>query len=69
MSLYTVSRELGHSSLAMVERTYAHLGEVRHRSEIVEFASGSTSRHSAIGSKSWVFGHRYWHHRAQAAEG
>ena len=37
VSLYTVSRELGHSSLAMVERTYAHLGEVRHRSEVVEY--------------------------------
>jgi integrase len=37
VSLYTVSRELGHSSLAMVERTYAHLGEVRHRAEVVEY--------------------------------
>ena len=37
VSLYTVSRELGHSSLAMVERTYAHLGEVRHRADVVEY--------------------------------
>jgi integrase len=37
VSNYTVSRELGHSSLAMVERTYAHLGEVRHRAEVVEY--------------------------------
>ena len=34
---YTVARELGHSSTAMVERVYAHLGRVRHRSEVVEY--------------------------------
>jgi hypothetical protein len=34
---YTVSRELGHGSLEMVERVYAHLGAMRHRSEMVEF--------------------------------
>ena len=34
---YTVSRELGHGSLDMVERVYAHLGAVRHRSEAVEY--------------------------------
>ncbi len=37
MSLYTVSRELGHGSTAMVQRVYAHLGEVRHRSKVVEY--------------------------------
>ena len=37
VSIYTVSRELGHSSLAMVERTYAHLGTIRHRAEVVEY--------------------------------
>lgn len=37
VSLYTVARELGHRSTEMVERTYAHLGEVRHRSNVVEF--------------------------------
>ena len=37
VSVYTVSRELGHTSPAMVERTYAHLGEVRHRAEVVEY--------------------------------
>jgi integrase len=35
--LYTVSRELGHGSEEMVRRVYAHLGTVRHRSEVVEF--------------------------------
>jgi integrase len=37
VSLYTVSRELGHGSEEMVRRVYAHLGTVRHRSEVVEF--------------------------------
>jgi hypothetical protein len=37
VSLYTVSRELGHGSEEMVRRVYAHLGAVRHRSEVVEF--------------------------------
>jgi integrase len=37
VSLYTVSRELGHGSEDMVRRVYAHLGTVRHRSEVVEF--------------------------------
>jgi integrase len=36
VSIYTVSRELGHGSAKMVERTYAHLGTVRHRAEVVE---------------------------------
>lgn len=34
---FTVARELGHSGTAMVERVYAHLGQVRHRSEVVEY--------------------------------
>jgi hypothetical protein len=37
VSLYTVARELGHGSEEMVRRVYAHLGNVRHRSEVVEF--------------------------------
>jgi len=37
VSLYTVSRELGHGSEEMVRRVYSHLGSVRHRSEAVEF--------------------------------
>jgi integrase len=36
VSLYTVSRELGRGSEDMVRRVYAHLGTVRHRSEVVE---------------------------------
>jgi hypothetical protein len=37
VSTYTVARELGHESEAMVRRVYAHLGTIRHRSEVVEF--------------------------------
>lgn len=37
VSLYTVARELGHGGLALVHRVYSHLGEVRHRSEVVEY--------------------------------
>jgi integrase len=37
VSIYTVSREAGHGSTAMVQRVYSHLGEVRHRSENVEY--------------------------------
>jgi integrase len=37
VSVYTVSRELGHGSEEMVRRVYAHLGTVRHRSDVVEF--------------------------------
>ncbi len=37
VSTYTVARELGHESEAMVRRVYAHLGETRHRSEVVEY--------------------------------
>jgi integrase len=34
---YTVARELGHSSVAMVEAVYSHLGAQRHRSAVVEY--------------------------------
>jgi integrase len=37
VSTYTVARELGHESEAMVRRVYAHIGEIRHRSEVVEY--------------------------------
>lgn len=36
---YTVSRELGHGSLAMIERIYGHLGQLRHRERVVAFPS------------------------------
>jgi integrase len=37
VSIYTVSRELGHNSPTMVQSVYAHLGDVRHRARVVEY--------------------------------
>lgn len=37
ISHYTVAKWLGHGGDAMVKRVYAHLGEVRHRAEALEF--------------------------------
>jgi hypothetical protein len=37
VSPFTVARELGHGSRTMVEEVHAHLGTMRHRSEVVEY--------------------------------
>jgi integrase len=37
VSEYTVARELGHGGHTMIHRVYGHLGQVRHRSEHVEY--------------------------------
>lgn len=37
VSVYTVSREMGHSSTDMVSRVYGHLGEIRQRKPVVEY--------------------------------
>jgi integrase len=37
VSQFTVARELGHGGDALVRRIYGHLGEVRQRSEVVEY--------------------------------
>ena len=37
ISEYTVARELGHGGHAMIHRVYGHLGQVRHRSEVIEY--------------------------------
>ncbi len=34
---YTVGKELGHGGFSLVRRVYGHLGQVRHRAEVVEF--------------------------------
>lgn len=34
---YTVQKELGHGSSALVDRIYGHLGQIRHRAEAVEY--------------------------------
>ncbi len=37
VSPWTVAREVGHSGTAMIEKVYGHLGQMRHRAEVVEF--------------------------------
>jgi hypothetical protein len=37
VSLYVVSRELGHGPEEMLRRVYSHLGRMRHRSEGVAY--------------------------------
>lgn len=37
VSVWTVARELGHGGRGLVDRVYGHLGEVRHRSDVVEY--------------------------------
>jgi integrase len=37
VSLYTVAKELGHGGDALVKRVYGHMGNVRHRAEVVEY--------------------------------
>lgn len=37
VSEFTAGRELGHGGAALVRRVYGHLGQVRHRSEVVEY--------------------------------
>src|SRR5205814_1141196 len=42
VAAWTVAKELGHSGTAMIEKTYGHLGEVRHRAETWSTESNST---------------------------
>jgi integrase len=37
VSPWTVEKELGHGSGDMLEKVYGRIGEVRHRSEVVEY--------------------------------
>jgi integrase len=37
VSVYTVAKELGHGGDSLVKRVYGHLGQVRHRAEVVEY--------------------------------
>ena len=37
VSEYTVARELGHGGFSMVRRVYGHLGQIRHRAEVLEY--------------------------------
>jgi hypothetical protein len=37
VSQFTAGRELGHGGDSLVRRVYGHLGEVRHRADVVEY--------------------------------
>jgi integrase len=37
VSPFTVARELGHGGMTLVNKIYGHLGNVRHRAEVVEY--------------------------------
>ena len=37
VSPFTVMRELGHSSIGLIEKTYGHHMDVRHRAEVLEY--------------------------------
>jgi integrase len=37
VSVFTVMRELGHRSIDLIETTYGHLLDVRHRGPVVEY--------------------------------
>src|SRR6266567_4643333 len=37
VAAFTVAREVGHSSTAMIEKVYGHLGQIQHRSAVVEY--------------------------------
>ena len=37
VAAWTVAREVGHASTAMIEKTYGHLGQARHRAEVVDY--------------------------------
>jgi hypothetical protein len=53
VSTWTVAREVGHSSTKMIEATYGHLGEVRHRADVVEYR---IEQHAAkLGNRAKMF--------------
>ncbi len=47
VSLYTVAKEMGHGGDKMVRRVYSHLGQVRHRAEVVEYRAEQHSERLA----------------------
>jgi integrase len=50
VAVWTVRGEMGHSSLRMIDRVYGRLGQVRHRSPVVEFVAvdpGAADVHAA----------------------
>src|SRR5436309_14621921 len=49
VAAFTVAREVGHSSTAMLEKVYGHLGQVQRRSNVVEYRSSQPKQ--AIGDQ------------------
>jgi hypothetical protein len=45
VAVYTVGKELGHGGDALVKRVYGHLGNVRHRAEVVEYRVEQHQQH------------------------
>ncbi len=37
VSVFTVAKEMGHGGETMVRKVYGHLGQVRHRADVVEY--------------------------------
>lgn len=37
IAAFQVAREVGHTSTSMIEKVYGHLGQVQHRSKVVEY--------------------------------
>ena len=42
---WTVAKELGHGGRSLVDRVYGHLGEIRHRSEHLEYRVDQHEEH------------------------
>jgi hypothetical protein len=61
---YTVAREMGHGGESMVRRVYGHLGQVRHRSESVEYrVEQHVAKLGTVGGAPCTrFWHHHWHH-------
>jgi hypothetical protein len=57
----TVAKEIGHGDETMVHRVYGHLGQVRHRAEVVEYR---VEQHLAkLGERlAAVKAGTFWHH-------
>ena len=48
VSPWTVAREMGHGGRSLVDRVYRHLGDVRHRRNVVEYRVG---QHRTLGDR------------------
>jgi hypothetical protein len=51
VSPWTVEKELGHGSREMLEEVYGRVGQVRHRSEVVEYR---VEQHFTWSGDAWV---------------